>query len=105
MKEKFMPQHSRFQRLPRLKSKKMEVELESMVDDYTEKIFNEHSHVADIEPANMPAHIFGKDEDVVFLMRFNDDEETHVFKKLGFSLDDTIDCHHDIKVKFIPPFV
>ena len=47
-----------------LVSEKKEVDLESMVDDYTEKVFNEWSSTADILPAQMPAQIFGKDEDV-----------------------------------------
>ena len=60
----------------------------------------------DFLPNKMPESVMQKDKDFVILMRFNDNEdETQVIKKVGFSLGDTDDCHHDVKVKFVPPFV
>ena len=77
-----------------------------MVDAYTEKVFEQYSSTKDFLPNEMPESVMQKDEDFVILMRFNDNEdETQVIKKVGFSLGDTDDCHHDVKVKFVPPFV
>ena len=41
-----------------LSMRKKKVELESMVDDYIEKLFKEWSKVADIQPSDMPKNIF-----------------------------------------------
>ena len=106
VREKFLPQHTRFPIVTRLRSDFKEVDVESMVDAYTEKVFEEYTSTADFNRDAIPETIMGKDEDVVILMRFNENqEETRVIRKVGFSLGDTDDCHHDVKVKFVPPFV
>ena len=106
VREKFLPQHTRFPIVTRLRSDFKEVDVESMVDAYTEKVFEEYTSTADFNRDAIPETIMGKDEDVVILMRLNDNqEETRVIRKVGFSLGDTDDCHHDVKVKFVPPFV
>ena len=101
-----MPQHSRFPQVTRIRSDYKEVDVESMVDDYTEKVFEKYASTTDFKPNELPESVMQKDEDVVIFMRFNDNEgETEVIKKVGFSLGDTDECHHDMKVKFVPPFV
>ena len=77
-----------------------------MVDEYTEKVFEQYAETRDFEPNELPESVMQKDEDFVIFMRFNDNEqETKVIKKVGFSLGDTEECHHDVKVEFVPPFV
>ena len=106
LREKYLPQHSRFPQVTRLRTEHQEVDVESMVDAYTDKVFEQYSSTKDFLPNKMPESVMQKDEDIIILMRFNDNEdETQVIKKVGFSLGDTDDCHHDVKVKFVPPFV
>ena len=95
----------RFPPVRRLRSEYQEVDVESMVDEYTEKVFEQYTETRDFKPNTHPESVMQKDE-IVILMRFNDNEdETKVFKKVGFSLGDTEECHHNVKVKFVPPFV
>ena len=106
VRAKFLPQHSRFPQVTRIRSDYKEVDVESMVDDYTEKVFEKYASTTDFKPNELPESVMQKDEDVVIFMCFNDnEEETQVIKKVGFSLGDTDECHHDMKVKFVPPFV
>ena len=105
VRARFLPQHMRFPPVRRLRSEYQEVDVESMVDEYTEKVFEQYTETRDFKPNTRPESVMQKDE-VVILMRFNDNEhETKVFKKVGFSLGDTEECHYDVKVKFVPPFV
>ena len=104
VRARFLPQHMRFPPVRRVSSEYQEVDVESMVDEYTE-VFEQYTETRYFKPNTRPESVMQKAE-VVILMRFNDNEhETKVFKKVGFSLGDTEECHHDVKVKFVPPFV
>ena len=106
VRARFLPQHMRFPLVTRIRSEYQEVDVESLVDEYTEKVFEQYAETRDFEPNELPESVMQKDEDFVIFMRFNDNEqETKVIKKVGFSLGDTEECHHDVKVKFVPPFV
>ena len=73
-----------------------------------DKIAEQYMDTRDCKPNKLPESIMQEDEDVEILMHFNNNEkETNfkVIKKVGFSLGDTEEYHHNVKVKFVPPFV